>query len=138
MVNTNCAHSQNKDEQIISMLKEYYIAHSDIWDSKQPLSLNEFDSKLDALQSKYCTSKLISESKKYLEQGYDLLTNDLGIDKETLKSSLTIVKDTKKEGNYVVSYIIQMADSPTLRKKKNTIHLIVVKEEGRYKIDQVW
>ncbi len=138
MLNSGCINTQNEDEQIISMLKEFYIAHNMIWETKPSLPPSTFDNKLDSLQQTYCTSRLRLESKKYLELGYDLLTNDFGASSENLNSTLTIIKDTTKENRYVVSYLTEVKTLSASRKEENIIHLTVINEEGSYKIDKVW
>lgn len=139
IVNVGCVHSQNKEEQITSMLKEFYIAHNKIWEIKPPLPPNKLDYKLDSLQQKYCTSKLRIESKKYLELGHDLLTNDIGgTNSKEFKSTLKIRKDTTKENTYIVSYFIEIKTSSASYKKENVIYLSVIEEGEGYKIDAVW
>ncbi len=138
VISTSCMHSQSKDEQIISMLREFYIAHNIIWETKPPLSPKILDNRIDSLQQIYCTSKLRLESKKYLELGHDLLTNDFGgTNSEKFKSTLTIVKDTTKENTYIVSYVIEITSPSNSYEKKNIIHLTVIKESNNYKIDKV-
>lgn len=142
MINTGCAQSQNEDEQIISMLREFYIAYNTVWENATTYKPEEFENKVFSLQQKYCSDRLQGEIKKYYETyklEHDLLTNDFGgTDSETLKSTLTITKDTTKENSYVVSYTVKIKAPSTPREEKNVIHLTVVKEKGSYKIDEVW
>ena len=137
--NISCAQSPNKDKQIISMLKEFYIAHNTVWESMRTLSPDEFNNKLDSLQEIYCTKRVIIESKKYHKLGFDLLSNNFITSIEKLKSTLKIVRDTTKENTYIVSYIAEIRDpSVPPRDHENIIHLNVVKENESYKIDKVW
>ena len=142
MINTGCVHSQSKDEQIISMLKEFYVAYNTVWENATSYKPDEFEEKIFSLQRKYCSNKLQSEIKKYYETyklEHDLLTNDFGgTDSEKLKSTLTIVKNTTKENSYIVSYVVEIKAPSTPREEKNVIHLTVIYEEGNYKIDEVW
>ena len=142
MINTGCAQSQNEDEQIISMLREFYIAYNTVWENATTYKPEEFENKVFSLQQKYCSDRLQGEIKKYYETyklEHDLLTNDFGgTDSETLKSTLTITKDTTKENSYVVTYTVKIKAPSTPREEKNVIHLTVVKEKGSYKIDEVW
>ncbi|MGV8138340.1 MAG: hypothetical protein AB2L20_24300 [Mangrovibacterium sp.] len=142
MVIVGCAQSQNENEQIISMLKEFYIAYNSVWENATTYKPEEFENKVFLLQQKYCSNKLQTEIKKYYETyklEHDLLTNDFGgTDSEKLKSTLTIVKDITKENSYVVSYMIEIKAPSTPREEKNVIHLTVIKEDGSYKIDKVW
>ena len=138
LVNVTCVQSQNEDEQIISMLKEFYIAHNAVWTTVPTLSPDIFEWKLDSLQEKYCTTKLRKEAKKYLEDGYDLMTNEQGFGIESL-STLSIVKDSSKTSSYIVSYISSDFDASNKPVKQQvTLHVAVVKENGKYKIDEVW
>lgn len=141
MFNVGCAQSQNEDEQIILMLKEFYIAYNTVWEGTTTYKPEEFENKIFSLQQKYCSDRLQSEIRKYYEiykLEHDLLTNDFGgTDTETLKSTLLITKDTTKQNSYVVSYIVNIEAPSAPRKEKNVIHLTVVKEKGSYKIDKV-
>ncbi|HSH50645.1 MAG TPA: hypothetical protein VK982_02880 [Bacteroidales bacterium] len=141
MINTGCAQSQNENEQIISMLREFYIAYNNVWANATNYTPEEFEDTVFSLQQKYCSERLQGEIKKYYETyklEHDLLTNDFGgTDPETLKSTLTIIKDTTKENSYVVSYTVKIKAPSTPREEKNVINLTVVKEKGSYKIDQV-
>ena len=141
-VSASCVYSQSKDEQIISMLKEFYIAYNTVWENAISYKPEEFEEKVFSLQRKYCSNKLQNEIKKYYEiykLEHDLLTNDFGgTNSEKLKSTLTIVKDTTKESSYVVSYIVEIKAPSTPHEKKNIIHLTVINEEGNYRIDEVW
>lgn len=142
MINTGCAHSQSKDEQIISMLKEFYIAYNAVWENAASFKPEEFEGKVFFLQQKYCSNKLQNEIKKYYKTyklEHDLLTNDFGgTNSEKLKSTLTIIKDAMKENSYIVSYVVEIKAPSTPREEKNVIHLTVINEGGNYKIDEVW
>ena len=142
MINTGCVHSQSKDEQIISMLKEFYIAYNTVWENATSYKPEEFEEKVFSLQQKYCSNKLQSEIKKYYETyklEHDLLTNDFGgTNSEKLKSTLTIVKDTTKENSYIVSYVVEIKAPSTPHEEKNVIHLTVISDGGNYRIDEVW
>ena len=133
--NTNYAHSQAKDEQIISMLKEFYTAHNAVWVEDIPIDI--LDKKLDSLQEKYCTPKLKAEAKKYFEQGFDLMTNEQGLGIEG--NSLSVVKNSSKGNTYIVSYESSEADALN---NKIEVHVVinvsVLKKNGNYKIDKVW
>lgn len=138
MFNAGCAQSQNEEEQIISMLREFYIAYNAVWTTVPTLSPYELDNKLDSLQEKYCTVKLRAEAKKYLEDGYDLMTNEQGLGIESL-STLSIVKDSSRTDTYIVSYNSSNYDASNQPvKQKVTLHVAVVKEKGSYKINDVW
>lgn len=132
LTNFKC-HAQNKsdDKQAITMLKEFYEAHAKIW-SIPPSNISPatFDKKLDSLAGRYCTPKLRKEVKKYLQDGYDLLTDDKGISNESL-ATMEIKKDTIEENIYIVSY------SKVSDKKQVILHVTVVKEGNNYKISSI-
>ncbi len=137
-IGNGCNAQTGEDDRVISMLKEFYIAHSNIWSiHPSQISPNDFDKKLDSLAEKYCTPQLRKEAKKYLEDGHDLLTDDLGMSKESL-NSLSVVKDAK-ENTYVVSYTVDSypvaPEKPV--KKQVVLHVTVVKEGENYKIASV-
>jgi len=85
--------------------------------------------KLEALQRKYCTAKLLNKIPKLIEQtDADPFLKAQDSDIGFLKT-LTVGRDPKKEDQYITSY---MADH------KIVIHLIVVMTSNGYKIDGVW
>lgn len=142
VINVSCAQSQNENEQIISMLKKFYITYNSVWENANTYTPKEFENKVFSLQQEYCSDKLQREIKKYYETyklEHDLLTNDFGgTNSEKLKSTLSIVKDTTKENSYIVSYMVEIKAPSTPLDEKNIIHLTVIKEKGNYKIDKVW
>ena len=142
--NISCAQSPKEEKQIISMLREFYTAHTTLWTSPLALSRFEstlsrfkFDNKLDSLQEIYCTKRVRIESKKYRKLGFDLLSNDFTTSIEKLKSTLKIVRDTTKENTYIVSYIIEIGYPSKPREEEHFIHLVVVKENDSYKIGEL-
>ncbi|MGC9342618.1 MAG: hypothetical protein ACP5E3_07965 [Bacteroidales bacterium] len=142
MINVSCAQSQDENEQIISMLKKFYITYNSLWENATTYTPKEFENKVFSLQQEYCSDRLQGEIKKYYETyklEHDLLTNDFGgTNSKKLKSTLSIVKDTIKENSYIVSYMVEIKAPSTPHYEKNTIHLTVIKEKGNYKIDKVW
>jgi len=142
MFNIGCSNTPSKDEQIITLLRDFYIAYNEVWENAKSYNHEEFKEKVFSLQSKYCSNKLQRKLKQYYESSkfdHDLLTNDFGgTNSEKFKSTLTIVKDTTKEESYIVSYVVKIKAPSTPREEKNVIHLTVINEEGNYKIDEVW
>jgi hypothetical protein len=119
------------------MLKEFHTAHCKIWAIKPPPK--SFESKLDSLQKIYCTQKLRKKATEYLsDQGFDLFTDDWGIDVESLKN-MTIIKESTKENAFIISYTIiaypQSLNKPV--KEYVILHLTLIKENGRLKIASV-
>jgi len=130
------AQYNNSDNIIIAMLNEFYVGYSNIW-SIPSLSPDILDRKLDSIQEKYCTLRLRSEAKRYLEDGHDLLTNDYGIGIESLKT-LAIIKDSVKENSYIVNYNVVNSDATNKPVRQHvSLNVFVVKEKGIYKIDKV-
>lgn len=140
--NKACAQSQNENDKIVSMLREFYYSYNAVWGDFTSCPIEEFETKLFSLQQKYCSKKLQSKIKKYYKIykfDHDLLTNDYGgTEIETFEQSLSIVQDTTKEYSYIVSYMVNIEHPSTPRTEKNIINLTVVKEDGIYKIDEVW
>lgn len=136
---SSCISAQNNpsDKEIIAMLNEFYVAYSTVWSITPPPSPDILDRKIDSIQEKYCTLKLRTEAKKYLEDGHDLMTNDLGIGIESLKT-LIITKDSTKADIYIVSYITTNTDAANKPiKQKITLKVAVVKGKEGYKINDV-
>ena len=135
LTNANCASSQNftPDKQAIKMLKEFYTAYNTAWSTTKG---HELAKKLDSLQLKYCTKKLIRQVK---EAGLDqdpLIGIDY-TDVEHLKT-LTITNDSTKINTYVVSYIAHtLSASNKPIDEKVVIHATVIKEGKSFKIDTV-
>jgi hypothetical protein len=131
------AQSNTDDKKAIAMLNEFYTAHGNIWSGFKSLPPDAFDQKLDSLQKKYCTTKLRNEAKKYIQEGFDLMTNDKGIDSGSFKT-MTIVKDSATKNIYIVSYDISFVDHSNMLKKRHVaLHLGVIKEGENYKIASV-
>lgn len=141
MFSVGCAQSQNEEEQIKSMLKEFYMQYNAVWKSSPDYTPDEFEEKVFSLQKLYCSKKLNNELAKLYETyklEHDLLTNDFGgTDEETLKSTLSVVKDDSSANTYVVSYTVHIGYPSKPRDEKNVIHLKIIKEDGSYKIDEV-
>jgi hypothetical protein len=136
---SSCTSAQDNtsNKEIIATLNEFYIGYSAIWSTTPSLSPGILNSKLDSIQEKYCTLKLRSEAKEYLEDGHDLLTNDYGIGRESLET-LTIVKDSTKASSYIVTYVVVNSDAANNPVKQQvSLHVFVVKEKDEYKIDDV-
>ena len=135
---TQTAQNNTQDEQAVSMLKEFYIAHSNIWSMfRTDIPLKVVGEKLDSLAEKYCTLQLRIEAKKYLENGgFDVLTDERGISKESL-TSMEITKDITKKNIYIVSYYHMQSSPAKLVKCHVFLYVKVVKEDYVYKIDSV-
>ena len=135
IANVTCSNSQNEDEQVIEMIKEFYVAHNTAW--LEDVTVDVLGRKLDSLQERYCTTKLKVEAKRYFEQGFDLITNEQGMGIES--NSLSVVKDSLKDNTYIVSYeSLDSGASNNKIKVKVVVNVGVVKESGSYKINKIW
>ncbi len=115
------AQSDNSEKKMLEMVKDFYTNYITYVDKGEL-------SKLNALQKKYCTPKLI---KKIPELG-DKIDQDpfLKAQDSNIKflSSLTVKKDKNGKGHCIVSY----------DDEKVVINLTVLFVDGNYKIDNVW
>lgn len=129
--------NMNFDSQMIQMIKDFYQSHCLIWTNAQ-LYPEAIDQKMDSLQTIYCTSKLRQKAQKLLkEDGIDFITKDLGVDISSLKK-LTVTKDLTKENVYIVSFISEPTSPGKLEsRRKVVLHLTVIKENDKYKIDEL-
>jgi hypothetical protein len=133
-VSYGCNAQKSEEETIVKMLKEFYIEYSGIWSiPSSDISPENFDKKLDSLSRKFCTQQLRKEAKEYLENGYDLFTNERGISNTSL-STLTITSSLKKYV-YVVSY--ELNSSIESKIEKVFFNVTVVKEGENFKISSV-
>ena len=119
------------------MLREFYTKYNAVWSIKPPLAPKVFDSKLDSLIQKFCTSKLRTKAKNDLAYGNDIMTNDYGMDIESLKM-LIITKDSIKENCYILRYTTTNSDASGKRiKQKVVLYISVVKGKDNYRISEV-
>jgi hypothetical protein len=125
----NCALAQNDphDNQIMKMLRDFYSSY-----------MNEFtdlstghEQKTNAILKKYCTADLIKKIPKLMEQmDADPILKTQDSDSAWVKS-LVIIKDLKRSSVYIVSYV----DGGNT---ETTIHLLVVDQNEKYKVADVW
>jgi len=107
----------------VTMLKEFYTAYI------TAVATTTDENKLLALQRKYCTGRLLKKIPDMIEKSDgDPFIKGQDSDTAFIKT-LSIQKDGQKEGQFAVSY---QAD------QKIVIHLVIVEENKKYKIDSVW
>ena len=130
-----CIRAQNDDEQIIAMLEEFYKSYITEMISSTPPKL--VDEKLDSIKSEYCTTNLLQKVEEQ-ELDYDPFLNAQDSKSECLET-LNITIDSIKSNSYIINYYVNILD-PSYKKIKEevTIHVAVIKEEGSYKISDVW
>ena len=124
--------SLTEEKTIVQMLIEFYPIYNKIWEEADVSVLRE---QLDSLRQKYCTQRFRKEYIEAYADGHDVLICDFY--SKDLKY-LKITKDNIKESAYCVSYTIISEGSGN---KKNIfdvrIQVIVVEEDGEFKIDEV-
>lgn len=106
-----------------AMLREFYTAYISAMDT------GHSEKRLTALEKKYCTTRLLNRLPKLADK---IDADPLIKAQDAIISSgktLTVEGDPKKEGHYVVSYT---ADH------KVVVNVMVVNQNGKYKIDDVW
>ena len=134
---TSC-HAQDEEKQAISMLNEFYVAYNRVSAESE---LDVLKARLDSLQQKYCTKRLQKELNKIFEVhglDHDVLLNDVYTeDIESLKT-MSITKDKTRENTYLVTYdaVVTGIDYKKINQKVQ-IYVVVVKEDGNFKIDNV-
>ncbi len=136
LANVISAQSNIDNEQIISMLKRFYTANSDLWLNSEP---DNFQTRLDSLQEEYCSEKVRTIAKEWFKNGHDYFTKDLDIDTENVINP-NVFKDSLRENNYLVKFFIDSYVSVPNKviKKEVTLHVTLIKNDGRYWIDKVW
>ena len=124
--------SLTEEEAIVQMLIEFYTVYNKTWtESGDPYILI---GQLDSLRQRYCTQRFKKEAfDEYLD--HDILICDFSTkDLETIN----VTKDNVRESTYWVSYTSTIED---FKNKKHTyniqIQLVMVKEDGEFKIDEV-
>ena len=125
--NFSCqSQAKASDDAAIKMLKEFYTSYI-----TEGTKIESSEDKLESIQKKYCTAKMLTKMKHEMEEGEmdsDPFINAQDFDIDWLKT-LTITKDPQKADVYVVSYLNNYS------KTKTHMKLRVVKEGAQYKID---
>ncbi|MBS0425346.1 MAG: hypothetical protein JSR71_13235 [Proteobacteria bacterium] len=135
LISINRVQSQNKlaDKEIKEMLREFYTAYNTTWST---CNMQLLKYKLDSLQRKYCTKKLIQQVKEY-GLDHDPLIGDDYTDVEHLKT-LSITKDSSQPFAYTIYYIAHtLSASNKPIDEKVIIHLTVAKEGDIYKVASI-
>lgn len=55
MFSSGCTQSKNEEEQITSMLNEFYIQYNSVWENASSYTTKEFEEKIFSLQTVYCS-----------------------------------------------------------------------------------
>lgn len=139
LIDLGCiAQTSSSKDSAIAMLQTYYTNHRDIWLTMTPFENEQFYTRIDSLQKQYCTTKLYNESKKLLQNGSDLLTNDYGMDELVLKSAISI-KATNEPSQYSITYDVNTypvsPNTPVV--KKISFKVRVIQENNSFKIADV-
>lgn len=138
LCNIGCTPKQKEDQQIISIITDFYTAHEKLWDSDiDPYKLLD---KLDSLQQRYCTTGFYGQLKRETKESgldHDVFTNDYGADDQFLKT-LLIKKEPQSKNLYVLTYSTKTEDPRMKVIKVNvTIYISILKENGQFKINDV-
>lgn len=132
-----CIRTQNEEEQIVSMIKEFYIAYNTAW---AKCGLDVLKTQLDSLQQKYCSQSFRKELKKQFDihgLDHDVLINDVYTE-DIVSLNISVTKDDTRKNTYYVSYIAIVTGMGNKKtNEKVQIHVTVVKEGEIYKIDNV-
>jgi len=132
------AQSNIQNEQIIKMLKEFYIVYNKVL-SDAPSINYMLINKIDSLQCKYCTKKLRNElrsERKEFGFGFDPLIKD---EYAEVLNMLKVTKDSTRSNVYIVSYCYPTENASYKPINKTvTFHVLMMKEDGNFKIDSVW
>jgi hypothetical protein len=136
--NISCIRAQDEEKQVISMLEEFYVAYNTVSANS---GLDILKPKLDSLQKKYCTKRFQKELKKIFEVhglDHDVLLNDVYTeDIESLKT-MSITKDKTRDNTYLIIYDAVVTGIDYKKKiQKVQIFVVVAKEDGVFKIDNV-
>jgi len=116
------AQAKLSEEKIKAMLKEFYASYI-IENSTFPVN----QKKRDSIEHRYCTKNVFNQFEGDIE--YDIFLRSQMVDTLILKT-MTFRKDSAKDNLYYVSY--------TYNKDHVTIRLLIVKENGGYKIGLVY
>jgi len=106
------------------MLKDFYTAYvTEV--SKMPEDLK----KIDLIKTRFCTASLLSELRKK-ELDYDPFLNAQDSDMGLLKTLK--IEESKRIGFYIVTYMDNFSKKPV------RIVLSIVRDAGRYRINEIW
>ena len=123
------AQSQSSEKQISVMLKGFYTKYITAVASSDNPHISE--KKLILLRNQYCTSHLLNQIPKLIEQtDSDPFLKAQDSDIAFLKT-LSVKKDIKKSNVYTVSYFSSL-------QTKFVIYLKIVKDNEGFKIDSLW
>lgn len=136
--NISCVRAQDEEKQIVSMLNEFYYAYNSVCLES---GLDVLWVRLDSLHQKYCTKNFRKElNSQYKIHGLDhnILINDVYTEEIESLKSISILKDNTRENTYLVTYnaIVTGIDYKKINQKVQ-ISVVVVKEDGNFKIDNV-
>ena len=128
----------NEEESILQMLKEFYIAYNRPWNRVDDFGV--YLEQLDSLRQKYCTKRYNKDLKEAPEiYGSHVLDHDdliCDFATEDLET-ISVIKDNTRENTYCVSYTATEEEYGKKVSYSVQIQLLVVKEDGRFKIDKV-
>jgi hypothetical protein len=134
--NCRCNSQTNiKKDEGEDFVKKFYIIYNTEWNTDSGFVLKK---KLDSLQDKYCTERLVKKIRQP-DLDHDLLTNDVGTDMDFAKT-INVKSDSTKDNTYIVSYTAHTVDRYSKKEYKEpvVINVRLIKVNGSYKIDNIW
>jgi hypothetical protein len=120
----------------VETIRTFYKLYVAIWAIPlAEISPTLFESKLDSLAAKYCTSELRVEAREWRADGLDLITGNWLV----VGSTMHITRDPSKENSFVVTFDIDVKKMPPTdpQKKKVNLRVQLLKESDVYKLDSV-
>ena len=136
IINAGISKSQNIEEkQAIAMLKTFYTAYMSEFSKDDVAGLERT---LAQLRQTYCTAKCEKQYKRLVaETDSDPIIKAQDSDAKLAKS-IIITRNLKKPNQYTVSYSYEVyKKGGKLGKEIVTINLLLIKENGHYKINHL-
>lgn len=119
-----CTQNQTtKDDSAVKMLNDFYVNYLDMHDN----ITSNYHLKRRIIMEKYCTQDFMKWYEAFPYFGHDIFLNTQDNKSETF----TITKSNDLKNGYNVTLYDHYF------KEKTTIKLLLVKEEGGYKIDSI-
>ena len=130
--NISCSSAQDDQEQVINILDNFYTYY--VTEIANSNSIRILDTKLDSLQAKYCTNRFMDKLPDLMEQLGGFVFIKAQDSHMSILETLSIQKDTLRINGYNVSFTY----SNNYFNETTVINLNVIKENGEYKIDDLW
>lgn len=127
LLNHTYAQSSSSDKKTENWIRDFYTKYITIVANDEP---RPSEKRLDSLRKAYCSASFIKKCPQITEEtDSDPVLKAQDSDMRFLKT-LTIKRNPQKVNQYIVYY----GD----KSFRVTIHLIIVQQNGSYKIDSIW